>query len=148
MGMYMPVFFVFTLDFWMTIEDITKISIKSKFWEKNCENQHSALVRRWFVRYSLVWWLVGSFCNYVDLILHFLWLYLPWPRLFYHEHGKNISKQKLSSHNFSKTNEFVFLSWWLKNTWNLKSKFKFQVFASLQDRKTNWTPFLGEVTAR
>ena len=35
------------------------------------------------------------------------------------------------------TDEFVFLSWRLRNTWNLKSKFKFQVFPSHQDRKTN-----------
>ena len=46
-------------------------------------------------------------------------------------------------------NKFVFLSWWLANTWNLKSKFKFQVFPSCQDRKTNSSVrFLGEVTAR
>ena len=46
-------------------------------------------------------------------------------------------------------NEFVFLSWRLGNTWNLKSKFNFQVFLSRQDRKTNsFVHFLGEVTAR
>ena len=41
--------------------------------------------------------------------------------------------------NFSQkeTDEFVFLPWWLRNTRNLKSKFKFQVFPSRQDRKTN-----------
>ena len=46
------------------------------------------------------------------------------------------------------TKEFVFLSWWLKNcTWNLKSKFKFQLFPSR--RKTNLSVwFLGEVMAR
>ena len=44
-------------------------------------------------------------------------------------------------------NEFVFLSWRLGNTWNLKSKFKFQVFLSCQDRKTNsFIHYLGEVT--
>ena len=37
----------------------------------------------------------------------------------------------------------------LGNTWNLKSKFKFQVFPSRQDRKTNsFVCFLGEVTAQ
>ena len=47
------------------------------------------------------------------------------------------------------TNEFVFLSWRLGNTWNLKSKFKFQVFPSHQDRKTNsFVCFLGLVIAQ
>ena len=46
-------------------------------------------------------------------------------------------------------NEFVFLSWRLGNTWNLKSKFKFQVFPSRQDRKTNsLVCTLGEVATR
>ena len=45
--------------------------------------------------------------------------------------------------------DFVFLSWWLGNTWNFKSKFKFQVFPSRQDRKTKSSVcFLGEVNAR
>ena len=35
------------------------------------------------------------------------------------------------------TDEYVFLSWWLKNTWKLNFDFKFQVFPSRQDRKTN-----------
>ena len=35
----------------------------------------------------------------------------------------------------NQTDDSVFLSWWLGNTWNLKSKFKFQVFSSRQDRK-------------
>ena len=35
------------------------------------------------------------------------------------------------------TNKFVFLSWRSRNTLNLKSKFKFQVFPGNQDRKTN-----------
>ena len=46
-------------------------------------------------------------------------------------------------------NEFVFLSWRLRNIWNLKSKFKFQVFPNRQDRKTNsLVRILGEVVAR
>ena len=46
-------------------------------------------------------------------------------------------------------NEFVFLSWWLRNTWSLNLDFKFQVFLSRQDRKTNlFVCFLGEVTAQ
>ena len=46
-------------------------------------------------------------------------------------------------------NEFVFLSWWLRNTWSLNLDFKFQVFLSHQDRKTNsFVCFLGEVTAQ
>ena len=45
--------------------------------------------------------------------------------------------------------EFVFLSWWLGNTWNLNFDFKFQVFPSHPDRKTNSSVyFLGEVSAR
>jgi hypothetical protein len=48
-----------------------------------------------------------------------------------------------------RTIDFVFLSWWLRLTWNLKLKFKFQVFPSRQDRKTNsFVRFLGEITAR
>ena len=35
------------------------------------------------------------------------------------------------------TDKFVFLSWRLENTWNLNFYFKFQVFPSCQDRKTN-----------
>ena len=47
-----------------------------------------------------------------------------------------------------RTNKFVFLSWQRRNTWNLKSKFKFQVFPRHQDRKTNlFICFLGEFTA-
>ena len=48
------------------------------------------------------------------------------------------------------TDEFVFLSGWLGNTWNFKWKFKFQVFPSRQDRKKNrsFVCFLGEVTAQ
>ena len=46
-------------------------------------------------------------------------------------------------------NERICFSWWLRNTWNLKSKFKFQVFPSRQDRKTNsFVCILWEVTAR
>ena len=57
---------------------------------------------------------------------------------------------KLLDCNFSKKrkDESLFLSWRLGNTWNLNFDFKFQVFRSHQDRKTNlsiW--FLGEVTA-
>ena len=52
---------------------------------------------------------------------------------------------KLSSCNFSqKTNERIcFLSWQLGNTGNLNFDFKFQVFLSHQDRKTNsfWEKF-------
>ena len=58
---------------------------------------------------------------------------------------------RLLSHNFfpPKTDEFVFLYWWHRNTWNLKSKFKFQVFPCLQDRKTNSSIcFFGEFMAR
>ena len=45
--------------------------------------------------------------------------------------------------------EFVFLSWRLGNTWNLNFDFKFWVFPSHQDRKTNsFVCFLGEVTAQ
>ena len=48
-----------------------------------------------------------------------------------------------------RTNTFVFLTWQLRNTWNLKSKFKFQVFLGRQDRKTNlFVHFLGEVMAQ
>ena len=47
------------------------------------------------------------------------------------------------------TNEFVLLSWWLRNTWNLKLKFKFQVFPDRQDRKRIFVfCFLGEVMVR
>ena len=47
------------------------------------------------------------------------------------------------------TDKFVFLSWWLGNTWNLKLRFKFHVFPSHQDRKTNLSIcYLGEVEAR
>ena len=47
------------------------------------------------------------------------------------------------------TIEFVFLSWQLRNTWNLKLKFKLQVFPSCQDRKTNlFLHSLGEAMAR
>ena len=41
------------------------------------------------------------------------------------------------------------LSWRLRNTWNLNFDFKFEVYPSHQDRKTNSTVcFLGEVMAR
>ena len=47
------------------------------------------------------------------------------------------------------TNEFVFLSWRLGNTWNLNFDFKLQVFPSLHDRETIFFfRFLGEVFAR
>ena len=54
----------------------------------------------------------------------------------------------MSSRNFSqkRTNEFVFLSWWLGNTRNLN--FDFKTISSRQDRKKNASVcFLGEVTA-
>ena len=60
----------------------------------------------------------------------------------------------MSSRNFSqKTNEIICFSILTTqkyvHTWNLKSKFKFQVFPSRQDRKTNlFICFLGEVMAR
>ena len=45
-------------------------------------------------------------------------------------------------------NKFIFLSWRLRNTWNFNCNFKFQVFPSPQDKKTNLLIcFLGEVTA-
>ena len=48
-----------------------------------------------------------------------------------------------------RTNESVFLSWRLGNTWNLNFDFKFQVLPSRQDRKTSsLVHFLGEVKAR
>ena len=57
----------------------------------------------------------------------------------------------MSRHKFfQKTNnKYIFLSWRPRNTWNLKLKFKFQVYLSRQDRKTNlFVHFLGEVTTR
>ena len=33
------------------------------------------------------------------------------------------------------TNEFIFLSWWSRNIWNLNFDFKFQVFLDRQDKK-------------
>ena len=46
-------------------------------------------------------------------------------------------------------NEFCFSILGLGNAWNLNFDFKFQVFLSRQDRKTNsFVRFLGEVTAR
>ena len=65
--------------------------------------------------------------------------------------GQYISKQNCRAVTSPKkrTNEFVFLSWRLGNTWNLKSKFKFQIFPSSQNRKTNaFICFSGEITAR
>ena len=42
-----------------------------------------------------------------------------------------------------------FLSWRLGKNWNLKPKFKFQLFPSRQDRETNSSVlFLGEVASR
>ena len=41
-------------------------------------------------------------------------------------------------------NEFVPLSWRLRNTWNLNFDFKFQVSPDYQDRKTNSSVFIGE----
>ena len=58
------------------------------------------------------------------------------------------SKGQLISKPKKETNEFVLLSWQLRNTLNLNFYFKFQVFPSRQDRKTNsLVHFLGEVTA-
>ena len=39
------------------------------------------------------------------------------------------------------TNEFIFLSWWSRNIWNLNFDFKFQVFQDRQDKKINWFVF-------
>ena len=53
--------------------------------------------------------------------------------------GQLISKEiyGLPTSSKKQTNKFVFLSWRLGNTWNLKSIFQFQVIPSRQDRKTN-----------
>ena len=55
--------------------------------------------------------------------------------------GQWISKQNCQAGTSPKkqTNKFVFLSWQLENTWNLKSKFKFLTNLFIR--------FLGEVTA-
>ena len=65
--------------------------------------------------------------------------------------GQQISKQNCRTITSPKKqmNKFVFLSWWLWNTWNLNFDFKFQVFPSGQDRKTySSVCFLGEFTAQ
>ena len=50
---------------------------------------------------------------------------------------------------YKQTNEFVFVSWRLENTWNLNFDIKFQVFLSRQDRKTNsFVWFLEDVADR
>ena len=55
-----------------------------------------------------------------------------------HEWRLKVSRSRKKLLPTNKFDEFVFVSWWLKNAWNLKSKFK--------ERKTNLSVhFLGEV---
>ena len=57
----------------------------------------------------------------------------------YHSKGQLILKQNCRAVTSPKKwkNEFVFLSWHSRNTWNLNFDFKCQVFPDCQGRKTN-----------
>ena len=103
-----------------------------------------------FFKSHWIWYSIFLFC--IGLFQHFLSLfhkrtgfYCP---VFSSYLKVSRSRNKIVEPKTSPKkwiNEFVFLSWWLVNTFD----FKFQAFPSRQDRKTNlFVCFLGEVTAR
>ena len=82
------------------------------------------------IRWNQLWKSDYGFSNWLITIAVWKWCYLLKVIRSRNKNCRAVTSPK-------KEKNIFFLSWWLGNTWNLKSKFKFQVFPSRQDRKTH-----------